>query len=203
MRTTIVILTLLFCSCSTDKKPDKNNVVGQTDIVTLSDTTTKSTAQHSEPIPLTIFPGQGINNIKLGTSNYEDILDFNITFAVDSGEGIACGDDFSCHNFWKRYSNEESGLLIEYSSECFPEPNIPKTYTRELCKINIQDNKFASLKNGLRIGTSTYSDVAKIYGPIPKEWKNESYLRFEKKGISFRFDGYSKLSEVEIFKPDK
>lgn len=152
---------------------------------------------------MTIFPGHGVNNVKLGTSKYKDILDFNLSFAVDSGEGIACGDDFSCHYFWKRYSNEESGLLIEYSSECFPEPNIPKTYTRELIKIIIHDNKLASLKNGIRILTSTYLDVAKLYGPIPKEWKNESYLRFDKKGISFRFDSNSKLSEVEIFKPDK
>lgn len=201
MRTNIIILAFVFSACSTDTRSYKNKVVSHSGIVALSDTTTKSDVNQSDPIPLSIYPGQGVNNIRLGTSNYKDVLDFNIPFTVESGEGIACGSDFSCHNFWKRYYNEESGLLIEYSSECFPEPNIPKKYTRELFKITILENKLAALENGIRIGTSTYSDVVELYGPIPKDLKKSSELRFDNKGILFGFDSNSKLSKVEIFKP--
>lgn len=202
MKPTVVILILLFYSCSTDQKTDSNTVANQTNIATLIEITTNKDSIPSDPIPLTIIPGQGVNNIQLGTSNYIDILDFKMQFTVDSGAGIACGDENSYNWFWKRYFNESSGLLIEYSSEYFPELNTPQTYTRTLTKITVSENKVASLKNGLRIGTSTYLDVAKIYGPIPKDWKNESYLRFDKKGISFRFDSNSRISEIEIFKPN-
>jgi len=124
MKTTILIFTILFCSCSTDPKSDNIRTIAQLNTDLSIDTNSKDIPQkHSDPIPLTIIPGQGIDNIKLGTSNYEDVLSFkNLKFAVDSGEGIACGVDFSCLNFWKRFNNEENGLLIEYSSECFPEP---------------------------------------------------------------------------------
>lgn len=154
--------------------------------------------------PSTIIPGVGIDNIKLNTSTYKDVLTYkNLKFDVDSGEGIACGDNFSCHNFWKRYSNKESGLLIEFSSKCFIEGEIPKNYKLTLVKIILRNNDGACLKNGLCIGKANYLEVVNIYGPIPKDWKNESYLRFDKKGIAFRFGKDSKLSEVELFEPEK
>jgi hypothetical protein len=202
MKTIVAILTFIFYSCSIDKKHD-NNVVSQRDIVSSLDSTITKMDKHPYSIPLMVLPGKGVNNIRLGTSDYNDILDFNIEFAVDSGESISCGNKFSCHSFWKRYSNDDNKLLIEYSSECFNELNTPDIYTRKLYRINIKDNPLASLKNGIRIGISTYSDVIKIYESIPKGWKNKNYLCFDKEGISFRFDSNSKLSEVEIFKPSK
>ena len=62
MKTTIVILTLLFSSCSTDKKPENNNAISQTDITTYLDTTDNNITRHSNQIPLTIIPGKGVDN---------------------------------------------------------------------------------------------------------------------------------------------
>lgn len=203
IRSKIIILSLLFCSCSKDLRPDDDYVVSHIDSLGSLERIIAKAPVLSNPIPLTIFPGKGINDIRLGTSDYNDILDFDIQFEVDSGEGMICGSTFNCRYFSKRYSNEGSGLLIEYSTECLPEPYTPKTYSFKLNKITVQNNQLASLDNGLRIGTSTYLDVVEIYGPIPKYWRNESYLHFRKKGISFNFDSDSILRIVEIFKPDK
>lgn len=201
----IILLTLSFFACSTDNKTDNANIVAKTNIGIPADTNIKiNSKKHFVPIPLTIIPGQGFDNIKLGKSNYKDVLKFkNLKFVIDSGRGIACGDDNGCNWLFTNFSNKESGLLIEYSTQCITEQNTPETYKWTLSKITVTDNNEAVLKNGIRIGNSTYSEVAKIFGPIPKNWQNEEYLLFEKKGISFRFDSNSKLSEVEIFKPYK
>jgi hypothetical protein len=205
MRPIIYILSLLICSFTVDN----GNIRSSLDTSTISQNQSETIKiRPSEPqidsISLTIKPGKGIDNLYLGTTNEDSTLEFkNLKFSFSSGEGIACGEAYSCINFWKRYSHDTSGLLLVYSSDCFPELNIPDTYSQPLVRITVTGNKGATLENGLRLGTSTYSNVAKIYGPIPKEWKNESYLNFRKKGIAFRFDDSSIISEIEVFTAEK
>lgn len=201
MKLIFILLTFFLFACSTNTKHDVKNDL-KSGIAIETDTNSQNEAQQMATIPLTIYPGEGVNTLKIGSSSDEAVSDFDLVFAVDSGEGIACGSKVSCHNFWKRYSNTDNGLLIEYSSPCYAESTLPRAIKRELIKINIRNNPMASLKNGLKIGTSTFSDVAKIYGPIPNEWKGNSCLEFKNKGISFCFDSQSILSSVEIYQAE-
>ena len=64
---------------------------------------------------------------------------------------------------------------------------------------HIQATRRGCSGSGICIGLSTYADVVGLYGPIPKEWKNERYLDFEAKGVAFSFDEAGVVDAIEVF----
>ena len=175
------------CSCSTDKESKQ----------TINDN------KNSDTIPLTIFPGQGLETIRLNISTESDIMNFkNFKFAVDSGESIADGKITACHTFWKRIYNETNGLLFTFESECFTEPNSnPKVYKRSLVSIGINGNGNCCIQNGICIGRSTYDEIIKIYNLSSADYKHKNLIILSKLGITFKFNTNYILAEIELYEP--
>lgn len=195
----LVVVMIVFITCTPNIRPD-----GMEDINTSKKkfrVDSSFVLWDSTQPEWTIFPGQGIDDLVLGDP-VPDILNFkNIAFDADSGEGITCGTTFSCHTFHKSFHSKDNGLTLEYESECFPEGRrMPSVYTRSLRMITIRGNRKAALGNGLRIGVSTYFDVANAFVPVSK---NKSYMKFEQLGIAFFFDKNQILWQVEIFEPSE
>ena len=200
MKTQLLILLVLIYSCSNRQESSNNST--QTLVnnkpIEKPDTSHKSQNQ----ISLLLKPGIGVDNIVLEKSNYSDILNFkNLSFVVDSGESIADGDSWACHEFHKEYYNEENGLTFVFSTPCFMEPNIPKKYTRSLGAIRINSNKSACFSNGLCIGTATYLEIEKAFGPLTSQ--NLDFISSRVKGVTFTFNKNKILSEVLINRPEK
>ncbi len=191
----LVVFLFIFLSCVKDKKTNENQAVIQ--------------VKKYNSIPLNIFEGVGVENLKLGmidntrTSDNDSVINLkNILLSFGgTATSIACGEKVSSSSSSKNYTNKEHTISIDFESESFPESDTTTIHKRALARIFISNNKAAKLQNGLCIGISTYADVIKMYAPIPKHWVNESYLSFDKKGVSFRFDDESILTEIEIFKP--
>jgi len=189
-----IVLIFIYSSCNEGWQKVNNN---------LTSTLSKSGDTSLKKTSLLIKPGIGIDNIVLYKSKIQDILKFkNLHYVVDSGESITNGINWACHTFWKSYYAETSGVDFKFSSECFNEPNSnPKTYSRSLTNILIQNNNSACFENGLCIGKASYNDIVKAFGPLPKNWKNEHFIDLQEKGISLSFDDNMKLFKVEIYKP--
>lgn len=188
---TLIMFLLVFLSCVKDKKTNENQAVTQ--------------VKKYDSIPLNIFEGVGVENLKLGmidntgVFDNDDVINLkNILLSFGGGAtSIACGEEVGYSSSWKSYTNKEHTVSVSFESE----PDTATIDKRVLKSIFISNNKAAKLQNGLCIGISTYADVVKMYAPIPKHWVNESYLSFDKKGVSFRFDDENILTEIEVFKP--
>jgi hypothetical protein len=142
MKTLLFIaLIFIYSSCNEGWQKVNNN---------LTSTLSKSGDTSLKKTSLLIKPGIGIDNIVLYKSKIQDILKFkNLHYVVDSGESITDGINWACHTFWKSYYAETSGVDFKFSSECFYEPNSnPKTYSRSLTNILIQNNNSACFENG-------------------------------------------------------
>ena len=188
---TLIMFLLVFLCCVKDKKTNGNQTIIQ--------------VKKYDSIPLNIFEGVGVENLKLGmidntgTSDTESIINLKTTLLSFGGgaTSIACGEEVGYSSSWKSYTNKEHTISIEFESES-DTATIDK---RALARIFISNNKAAKLQNGLCIGISTYADVIKMYASIPKHWIYKDYLSFDKKGVSFRFDDKNILTSIEVFKP--
>jgi hypothetical protein len=148
-----------------------------------------------------VTPGIGFTELQLGELSPKGILNFReIKFEERDGKSISCGTE-TYRNFWKTFYNKDLDLTFEFNSEHFIEGTILPNKKMYLSNITIS-SKGCSTDN-FCIGLTTYKNVAEKYGPIPKHWKNTKYLKFDKKGIAFRFNNESTLIEIEIFKPRK
>lgn len=157
----------------------------------------------SNDIECKITPGKGLNELKIGQESPKGKLSFaDYEFTKSDGKSLACGGETSLNQYWERYYCKELGITIEYNSESFLEGTKLKNKKLLLTKIRVYENNKVCSDN-LCIGSSSYKDVAAIYGPIPSDWKNERFLKFDDKGISFRFDHSSTLFEIEIFEPKR
>jgi hypothetical protein len=150
-----------------------------------------------------IKPGVGIDNIQFGKSTQVDIENYrNMNFKKNDGEGIACGTRPSSYNYTTDYYSKLNGIRFTFSTLWGTEPQKLKNKPKKLVTIDLKQTENACLENGLCIGKSSYDDIIKIMGK-PKKWKNEYFLAFYDKGISFHFDNQRIIYSVDIYEPKR
>jgi len=185
----LISICIFIYGCSINEEAQQNTI--------------SSPATYLDSISLTIYPGQGVEGIKLNIATEKDIMNFKgLQFAVDSGESIADSKSGACHTFWKCYNNESKGLQFTFTSECFVEPNSnPIKYKLTLSGIKIKNNTLACSANGFCIGSATYNDILKYYGGLKNNNDYKEYLHDRELGISYKFNKNHQLEEIELYEP--
>jgi hypothetical protein len=130
---------------------------------------------------------------------------------MEKGAAISCSAYFDTpptqkkktspthRNRWKEYHNDSLGLTFKFTTKWKSGERIPLFYKMRLQEVSL--TKLAIDKEGITIGKSNRKDVIKSYGQIPVDWKNENYIKYDDKGLAFRFDDSGIISEVTIFRP--
>ena len=146
-------------------------------------------------------PGIGFSDLKIGRESPANKLNYkDYSFVKSEGMSLGCGSTVTVNQYWESHFNEELNLTIEFQSEPFPEGKKPKNKELFLSRIEVYSKKQSvCTNNNICIAKSNYSDVVAKYGPIPSNWGNKGYLKFDSEGIAFRFDKDSTLIGIEIF----
>ena len=155
-----------------------------------------------------IFPGQGIDDIKLGTSTFDEVAKFrNDTFRVDSSKGHAHGATADVGDFIfyvKKYSSPLLGVTFVFRSDYIPEQLSHEKQNIPLTLQSIFLNKNACLLDSICIGGNNYyQEVTTKLGPFHPEWRKKRYLHFKEKGVALYLDTNGIIKEVEVFLPVK
>lgn len=151
---------------------------------------------------LILIPGVGFKDMRIGDTFSKGKFDFRKSeFDISKGKSIACGRKATYRTNWKRYSNSDLGLVFEYKSESFEKGKLFPNKKLHLTRIHASKPSICCTIGDICIGKSSYSEVLSKFGEVPTIPKNKKYLRFNEKGIAFRFNDNETLIEIEIFKP--